>query len=115
MSSRKAELTRRQFIEMAAFAGVACTGMLGAWEACRSLATTLTEDANSPDDFKALVCVFLYGGNDSNNMVVPTDESTFRDYQSSRKDLALPLNSLLKIANPGGDGRSFGFHPSLVQ
>jgi uncharacterized protein (DUF1501 family) len=115
MSSRKAELTRRQFIEMAAFAGVACTGMLGAWETCRSFATTLTEDANSPDDFKALVCVFLYGGNDSNNMVVPTDESTFRDYQSSRKDLALPLNSLLKIANPGGDGRSFGFHPGLVQ
>lgn len=67
-------------------------------------------------DYKALVCLFLDGGNDSHNMLVPYEQSEYDDYFSIRLDpsqggLALSRDSLLPIATPGG--RSFGLHPAM--
>lgn len=59
-------------------------------------------------DYKALVCIFMFGGNDSNNMIVPVD-SRYGAYQTMRGPVALPGGSLL----PAG-GSGFGLHPSLV-
>src|SRR5690349_14737559 len=59
-------------------------------------------------DYKALVCIFLYGGNDGMNVVVPTDTSHYQQYASVRGSLALPQSSLVPLA-----GSSFGLHPSL--
>jgi uncharacterized protein (DUF1501 family) len=109
--SRKDDLTRRQFVARTARAGIAYAGLRGAFGPLSSLGAS-TQDETT-EDFKALVCLFLYGGNDSNNTIVPIDESSYRDYQKSRKDLALDPDWLLKISNPGGDGRVFGFHPRL--
>ena len=44
-------------------------------------------------DYKAMVCVFLLGGNDGNNMVVPMTQSDFDAYKAIRGNLALPDNS----------------------
>ena len=41
-------------------------------------------------DYKALVCVFLYGGNDGMNMIVPTDTARYDQYAAVRKGLAMP-------------------------
>ena len=62
-------------------------------------------------DYKALVCVFLFGGNDGNNMVVPVD-AAHADYQRLRGTLALERQSLVALPEPAGASR-FGLHPSL--
>lgn len=65
-------------------------------------------------DRKALVCVFLQGGNDSYNMLVPRGGTEYAQYANARSNLALPSNSLLPLTQvPQGDGRSYGLHPSL--
>jgi len=46
-------------------------------------------------DYKALVCVYLFGGNDGNNMIVPVDTARYTAYQSLRSGVALAPASLL--------------------
>lgn len=60
-------------------------------------------------DFKALVCVFLYGGNDGMNTVVPMDASRYADYAKVRAGLALPQASLGRLGTS-----DFGLHPALA-
>ncbi len=73
-------------------------------------------DTNA-SDYKALVCVFLAGGNDGNNTVVPVDQTRFAQYTSARSSagLALPApgqtGGLLPI-NPAGGGQ-YGLHPAM--
>src|ERR1700689_755342 len=65
-------------------------------------------------NYQALVCVFLLGGNDGHNTVVPlsTVQQNYSLYQQARGGLAIPQASLLPIAN-GSD--TYGLHPSLVE
>ena len=69
--------------------------------------------AQSAQDYKALVCVFLFGGNDSNNMIVPMSSSAYTAYQQARSVLALPQASLLPIAPPSAG--AFGFHTKFTE
>jgi uncharacterized protein (DUF1501 family) len=64
--------------------------------------------------YQALVCVFLLGGNDGHNTVIPitTAQQNYNLYQQNRGGLALAQNTLLPIAN-GSD--TYGLHPSLVE
>jgi len=72
-----------------------------------------------PSDYKALVCVFLFGGNDGNNMVVPISTprsnaaNSYASYAAVRAGLALPQASLNSIQTSKGD--EYGLHPSLVE
>jgi len=66
-------------------------------------------------DYKALVCIFLAGGNDCNNTIIPLD-SEYNNYFNVRNGsgLAIPQASLLPLPNSiGGGGRPFGMHPNL--
>ncbi|MBK8096512.1 MAG: DUF1501 domain-containing protein [Planctomycetes bacterium] len=64
-------------------------------------------------DYKALVVVFLEGGNDSFNMIVPRDATGHAIYQVSRGGMAVTRNSLLAITpQSGADTRQWGFHPA---
>jgi uncharacterized protein (DUF1501 family) len=65
-------------------------------------------------DYRALVCVFLAGGNDGNNLVVPTTTTEYNAYASARSaaGLAIPRDSLLPVV-PMSLGSTFGLHPSL--
>jgi uncharacterized protein (DUF1501 family) len=69
--------------------------------------------AQSATDYKALVCVFLFGGNDSNNMVIPFDTAGYGAYKTARGGLALAQGSLLPIT-PSTLGQPFAFHPRLA-
>ena len=60
--------------------------------------------------YQALVCLFLNGGNDSNNMVIPADNATYGLYHNARQTLAIPQDQLLPLKN-----LSFGFHPSMPE
>ena len=68
----------------------------------------ISANAQSGSSYKALVCVFFFGGNDSNNTVVPID-SRYGAYQAMRGAVALGQNVLL----PAG-GTGYAFHPALV-
>ncbi len=72
-------------------------------------------DAMPPGDYKAMVCIFLNGGNDGNNTVVPNYTAGYDQYFAARgaQGLALPRPSLLPITPPS-IGLDFGLHPSLV-
>jgi uncharacterized protein (DUF1501 family) len=66
--------------------------------------------AQSATEYQALVCIFLFGGNDSNNIIVPID-SRYKQYQGIRSNLALSEAELLPIA--AADGTPYGLHPKL--
>jgi uncharacterized protein (DUF1501 family) len=68
--------------------------------------------AAGPTDYRALVCIFLFGGNDSNNMIVPNDTAGYQNYAALRANLALPQNTLLPIVAKTGSV-SLGLHPQL--
>lgn len=65
-------------------------------------------------DYRALVCVFLFGGNDGNNLFVPLDQPRFDAYTTIRKTLALSSTALLPVQTVTG-AQPFGFHPKLVE
>jgi uncharacterized protein (DUF1501 family) len=66
-------------------------------------------------DYRALVCVFLAGGNDGNNMVIPASTTEYNLYSGVRggSGLAIAQGSLLPITPPS-IGTGFGLHPSLA-
>jgi uncharacterized protein (DUF1501 family) len=103
--------TRRTFIRQAACAALTTTGILNTILDLRRLSAAPLDTS----DYKALVCLFLYGGNDANNLIVPHDNSGYASYLSARGALAIPQASLLPLTMLNGDGRDFGFHPNLPE
>ncbi len=70
--------------------------------------------AAAGDDYRALVCIFMFGGNDSNNMVVPRDPADYSQYAGPRGGLAIARDSLLSIKPSNTQGREFGLHPAMT-
>ena len=83
--------TRRSFMRQACCAAVGATGLLSALAQLRMIGAVAGDAARTTSgssDYKALVCVFLYGGNDSNNVVVPYDTASYNIYSAARTALA---------------------------
>jgi uncharacterized protein (DUF1501 family) len=71
--------------------------------------------AQSASDYKALVCVFMFGGNDGNNLIIPADTAGYASYAATRtaaSNVNIAQNELLPF-QPKGGTRVFGFHPAL--
>ena len=66
-------------------------------------------------DYRALVCVFLFGGNDSYNMLVPRSNAEYNAYANSRQNLAIAQQDLLPITTPGTGSISYGLHPAMSE
>ena len=78
--------------------------------------------AQSPTNYQALVCIFLFGGNDANNMLIPTDTAGYANYLKYRVavangGLALDQSTLLPITSKTAQNgqTSFGLHPNLPE
>src|SRR5579863_8865358 len=97
-------VSRRRFIRV----GTATVGSL----ALRPLGL-LPALAQSGPDYRALVCVFLFGGNDSNNTVIPMDDASYQAYTSIRGSLALPASSLTPVTSVSG--APYAFHSKLAE
>jgi uncharacterized protein (DUF1501 family) len=104
--------TRREFVRGCAALGMAAfaTGL----ERFAHLGSVA--QAQAPTDYKALVGIFLNGGNDGNNTIVPLDAAGYAAYSAVRSPsgLAIPQASLLPITPPS-IGRPFGLHPNLPE
>jgi uncharacterized protein (DUF1501 family) len=107
---------RRNFLRLSArLAALGVTSLgLGGFGASRKVFAA--EVANTADltDYRALVCVYLFGGNDGNNMIVPVDNTRYAAYQQLRGGLALTGNKLLSpIAD--AQGNPFALHYGLPE
>lgn len=69
--------------------------------------------APQANDYKALVCILLNGGNDSFNMLVPRGINEYNDYAATRTNLAIDRNDLLPINPLNSDGKLYGLHPGM--
>jgi uncharacterized protein (DUF1501 family) len=76
---------RRDFLKLSA--GLAALGLMG-------LGASRPAGAATASDYKALVCIYLAGGNDGNNLIVPLDSTRYTAYQNLRGSLALGLSKL---------------------
>jgi uncharacterized protein (DUF1501 family) len=95
---------RRGFIQYASLAAAGNVMGLRPFAGLNALA-----QSRGSSDYKALVCVFLFGGNDANNMLVPFDTQGYANYASIRANLALAQNTLLPLTPLP----HFALHPSL--
>ena len=71
------ELSRRRFIRQAACAALGTTSIASTVWNLRAINAATAQALTAGSEFRALVCLFLYGGNDANNMVVPSDNATY--------------------------------------
>src|SRR5262249_56565538 len=91
------EISRRRFIRQAACAALGTTSMASTVWNLRAINAATAQAISSGSEFRSLVCLFLYGGNDANNMIVPTDNSTYNVYSAARGPIAMAQNSLLPL------------------
>jgi uncharacterized protein (DUF1501 family) len=73
--------------------------------------------ATTNNEYRALVCIFLFGGNDSNNMIIPFTTAGYNNYATVRGaqsagGLALPQSSLLPIADLSAQ-TNYALHPQM--
>ena len=92
--------TRRDFLRMATLAGAARFGALNALA--------------QATDFKALVCIFLFGGNDGHNTVVPQTPAEFTKYKQIRGNLALPDGNAKLLTVNALNGTPYGLNDGLL-
>jgi uncharacterized protein (DUF1501 family) len=108
--SRRKGISRRDFVRMgcctaASFGMSAAIGRLNMIHAMAAPPTT--------GGYQALVCIFLFGGNDSNNLIIPNDSAGYSNYATIRSNLALPQSTLLPILAKTGNV-PYGLHPNLA-
>lgn len=103
--------TRRQFLRDTA-CGLTAAAMVNSLDRLSIVNAMVQQQPEVAADYKALVCVFLSGGSDCNNMLVPVD-AEYASYNTVRgpSGLAISQQALLPI-NPAS-GRQFGLHPNL--
>src|SRR5579862_5392425 len=74
--------------------------------------------SSGASDYRALVCVFLQGGNDGHGTVIATDSESYAAFAQARSGapgLAYPLSELLPITpKTSQNGRTFGLNPALT-
>ena len=95
-------VNRRSFIRYAALTAAGSAAGLRPFGALNSLAQSAT-------DYKALVCVFLFGGNDANNTLIQFDTAGYANYSAIRGPLTLPQSSLVQLAQ----APTFALNPNL--
>ena len=108
--------SRRQFLKLSAqlaALGLTTAGM-GLGRGSKTLFAAEARSNADLTDYKALVCIYLFGGNDGNNLIVPVDTARYTAYQQLRGDLSLAGNELLpEVADQHGN--PWAFHYGLAE
>lgn len=103
-------VTRRQFLKHTGHAALSTAALVGAAQ----MGAMAKAGAQENNDYKAMVCILLAGGADSFNILVPSDNTFYPEYQKTRTDIALPQNSLLALDKSQNNGRTLALHPQLT-
>lgn len=118
--------SRRAFLGKGACAGLGIGSLINMVAQLQLIQSAAANTAGSPDtigdDYKALVCVFLNGGMDANNFVIPIGTHPQADYyQDTRNQVAVAeadiVNAGTTITPQSGiqSGEQFGLHPSCTR
>ncbi len=101
--------TRRHFLKKLAL-GIGSASLLATQSKLQLMqsAMAMSTDYSGFSDHKSLVCIFLFGGNDSYNMIVPYEQAAYNQYSSVRSSLAISRESLLPL-----NGNQYALHPSM--
>jgi len=99
--------SRRRLLKSALATAAGSCGPRGAAGLLAGLSATSV--ARAAGDYKALVCIMLYGGNDGFNLLVPSDSERYATYAATRSNLALPASALLPLSAEAAEG-SYGLH-----
>ena len=110
-------ISRRRFLGQASCAAVSSLPVLSTLLNLKFASSVASAQTLPGSDYRALVCLFLNGGNDSFNMLVPRGASEYAEYAAVRQDLALAANALLPInpLNSAQVGRLLGVHPGMPE
>jgi uncharacterized protein (DUF1501 family) len=120
-------ISRRSFLQRFGTVALGTSVLSRTIRELRILNTAMAQGP-APGDYKALICVFLNGGNDSNNMIIPTMTSEWESYAAIRSPvLAIPNSdggpaTALAMTSrngqngyPASDGRTYAFHPAMPE
>jgi uncharacterized protein (DUF1501 family) len=115
MTSDRSLRSRRRFLRdsLAALAGG--SAFFAAPRSLSLLNAAWAQTAPAGNDYKALVCVFLLGGNDGHNLVVPRADVEYADYTNRRRGLSIPRGELLPITPLEGASFPLGLHPAVPE
>ena len=107
------KVSRRQFLGEAPCLAVGTATLFSSLINLKTL-NALVGSTTLGDDYKALVCVLLAGGNDSYNMLVPRGDGEYAQYANIRSNQAIPQEDLLAINPLTSDGKEYGLHPAMT-
>ena len=104
------DISRRKFLGQASCATIGYTTLLSTLVNLKSMNAMAIDNSMviGSGDYKALVCIMLEGGNDSFNMLIPTNPTEYNTYSEVRSNLAIPQADIL-----GLNGVEYGLHPAL--
>ena len=106
--------SRRNFLRDTA-CGLTAAAMVSSLDRL-NLVNAMVQQPDVASDYRALVCIFLFGGSDANNMVIPYtqyDDAGGYGAVRSASGLNVPKTAILQISPPNQGGNVFGFHPNL--
>ncbi len=119
-SSLGSSTTRRTFIRQAVCAAVGTAALTNTIRDLRFINAAMAQSSGITD-YKALVCIFLNGGNDSNNLFIPTLSGEYANYATIRTPvLAIPNTdgsgaTALALNSQTSDGHTYGIHPACPE
>ena len=113
--------TRRGFIRQALCAAVGTTALTNTIRDLRFINAAMAQTSGGISDYKALICIFLNGGNDANNLFIPTIPAEWANYAAIRTPvLAIPNTdgsgaTALALNSLSNDGHNYGLHPACPE
>ena len=103
-------VNRRKFLSQASCAAIGSTTLFNTLLNLKAMnAAAISNSSIIGTDYKALVCLTFGGGNDSFNMLMPTDTNEYSDYATTRSNLAIPEADILGLS-----GTDHGIHPAMT-
>lgn len=112
------QVGRREFIGSLSCAAIGSTTFFSTLFNLQSLNAASLNSAMSveaEEDYRALVCIMLGGGNDSFNMLAPVDQEHYQEYSNTRSNMAIPKESFLPLAPRNYNLHQLGLHPAMSE
>jgi len=106
-------IKRRSFIKKSILSTVGSASWMASNNQFGLVSSALANSSNKAGENKSLVCLFLLGGNDSFNMVIPSSDAGHAIYASTRQNMAIAKDTLLSITPANDLPESYGLNPAL--